>query len=67
MVDPERNTSQLGRRLAALGVPVAVKRYPWVNHYTLIATFARPLRWAAPLLDDVVRFVQSPLSRVPGA
>ncbi len=57
LVDPERNTGQLARRLRAAGVAVEDKLYPRTNHMTLIGTFALPLRWLAPVLDDVSRFV----------
>jgi len=57
LVDPERNTAALAARLSAAGVPVSLQRYPRVNHVTLIGAFSRPLRWLAPVLDDLVRFV----------
>lgn len=39
---------------------VAVKKiiYPSIGHSGLIMTFAQPLRWRAPLLEDVLRFVR---------
>ncbi len=30
---------------------------PQVDHFTLIAVFSRPLRFIAPVLDDVAAFV----------
>lgn len=57
LVDPERNTAALAARLAAAGVPVSLRRYEHVNHVTLIGAFSRPLRWLAPVLDDVAGFV----------
>ena len=57
LVDPERNTHQLAQKLSANGVPVVYKRYSRVNHVTLIATLSRPLRWLAPVLDDIVTFI----------
>jgi acetyl esterase/lipase len=59
LVNPERNTRQMARALLAAGVPVTVRTYPNTNHLTLIAAFARPLRWLGPVLDDVVTFVES--------
>lgn len=57
LVDPQRNTGRLADALRAVGVPVTVDFYPWVNHVTLASAFARPLRFLAPVLDDVDRFV----------
>lgn len=57
LVDPERNTRQLAEKLQAAGVSVTLRVYDWVNHYTLIAVFARPLRGLAPVLKDVAGFV----------
>lgn len=57
LVDPRRNTLGLASRLQAAGVPVTVKLYDRVNHVTLIAALGAPLRWLAPVLDDVAGFV----------
>lgn len=57
LVNPERNTHQLADKLTAAGVAVTYKRYPRVNHITLIGAVGRPLRWLAPVLDDVVAFI----------
>lgn len=62
LVNPQRNTVGLAARLAAAGVPVTTVLYPWVNHLTLAGAFGRPLRWLAPVLDDVVSFVNAPAS-----
>jgi acetyl esterase/lipase len=59
VVDPERNTAQLAKKLSANGVSVTYKRYGHVGHITLIAAMSRPLQWMAPVLDDVTAFVQS--------
>ncbi len=59
LVDPERNTAALAARLKAAGVPVSLQRYERANHITLIGAFGLPLRWLAPVLDDVAGFVQS--------
>ena len=58
LVNPERNTRQLADKLAAAGVPVTLRFYDKVDHVTLIGAFARPLRWMAPVLDDVAAFVK---------
>ena len=58
LVDPQRNTLGLAHRLQDLQVPVTVKVYDRVSHATLIGAFGSPLRWLAPVLDDVVDFVE---------
>ncbi len=59
LVDPERNTHQLARKLAANGVAVTYRSYPDVGHVTLIGALSRPLRWLAPVLDDIDAFIRS--------
>ncbi len=62
LINPERNTRQMASKLQAAGVPVTLQIYPRTNHITLIGAFATPLRFLAPVLDDVVEFVR-PLAR----
>jgi len=57
LVNPERNTATLAARLSAAGVPVSLHRYARASHMTLIGAFGLPLRWLAPVLDDVAGFV----------
>lgn len=57
LVSPTRSTQQLAGKLQAAGVPVTLKLYPRANHTTLIGAFAWPLRWIAPVLDDVQAFI----------
>ena len=59
LVNPERNTHQLADKLAAAGVAVTYKRYSRVSHITLIGAMGRPLRWLAPVLDDVEAFIRA--------
>lgn len=59
LVNPQRNTVQLAEKLQAAGVPVSLKLYPRANHITLIGAFAWPLRWIAPVLDDVLAFIEA--------
>jgi acetyl esterase/lipase len=59
LVNPQRNTAQMARVLQASGAPVTLKWYEGASHAGLVGAFARPLRWMAPVLDDVVRFVHS--------
>ena len=58
LVDPQRNTQGLASRLQVLQVPVTLKVYDRVGHATLIGAFGTPLRWLAPVLDDVTAFVE---------
>jgi acetyl esterase/lipase len=58
LVDPQRNTAQLARLLREAGTPVTERHYPRAGHATLVAAFAGPMRWIAPVLDDVVAFVE---------
>ncbi len=58
LVDPARNTRQMADKLDAAGVPVELRIYPRVSHVTLVGALAAPLRWLAPVLDDVSRFVR---------
>jgi acetyl esterase/lipase len=57
LVDPKRNTQQLGARLKSLGIPVVVRTYPGMGHISLMLALATPLHWMAPVMDDVVAFV----------
>ncbi len=58
LVDPQRNTIALASKLQADGVPVTLRLYAHVNHVTLAGALSRPLRGLAPVLNDVVAFVQ---------
>ena len=57
LIDPQRNSVGLYRRLRAAGVPATLKMYDGVGHATLVASLARPLRFLAPTLDDVGAFI----------
>ena len=59
LIDPQRNTVGLATRLQAAGAPVQLRLYERVNHLTLAAAFAWPLRWLAPVLDDVTAFINT--------
>ena len=56
IVEPS-NTTRLAAKLAANGDKAVVKTYPWVGHITIIGSFALPLRFLSPVLDDVDRFI----------
>lgn len=66
LVDPERNTVALAGKLSAAGVPVSLHRYERASHVTLLGAFGLPLRWVAPVLEDVVTFVRSAPAITPG-
>lgn len=60
LVNPERNTEGMAARLRAVGVPVKVLRPSGINHVTLVAAMAGPLRWLAPVRQEVLDFVGAP-------
>jgi acetyl esterase/lipase len=58
-VDPERNSGVLAQRLQAAGAPVRLAFVEHVNHATIIAALAGPLRRLAPVRHEVVDFVSA--------
>ncbi len=58
LVNPRRNAVQLAERLAARGTPVRLRLYDRVGHATLVGALAWPLRWMAPVRDDLVNFIR---------
>ena len=67
LINPQRNTVGLATRLRGAGASVELKLYPRVDHMTLVAAMATPLHWLAPVLDDVMAFVDAgaPVPRLP--
>jgi acetyl esterase/lipase len=63
LVNPQRNTVALASKLQAANVPVTLKLYERVNHVTLAGAFASPLRWLAPVRDDVLAFIETTPAR----
>jgi acetyl esterase/lipase len=59
LVNPTKNSVAMSKRLKTSGANVTLRLYDRVNHVTLAATLAGPLRWLAPVLDDVVSFVNT--------
>lgn len=57
VVNPQRSTVALARRLEALGVPVRLRVFERLNHVTALGALARPLRWMAPVHEEVVGFL----------
>lgn len=67
VVDPVRNTQGLADRLRAAGAPVQAQLLGGVSHATLPAAMAKPLRWMAPVLQQVLAFVTAPPGAAAGA
>jgi acetyl esterase/lipase len=59
LVDPQRNSVALAAQMQSSGVPTTLKLYDRVNHVTLAAALSAPLRWLAPVLDDVAGFIEA--------
>jgi len=57
LVNPVRNTVALANRLRAAGVNTTLRRHDNVNHATLVGAMAGPLRFLAPVRNDVLEFV----------
>jgi acetyl esterase/lipase len=53
-----RNSETLARRLQAAGVPAELVVYDGVGHVEIVAALAAPLRFLAPVLDDVDGFLR---------
>lgn len=60
-VDPQRNSAGLAHALQAAGACVRLIEYPRLGHKLLVGALARPLRWRAPVLDDIAAFISRPL------
>jgi acetyl esterase/lipase len=58
LVNPKRNTGGLASKLREASVPVQDLYYSRPSHITLVATLSRPLRRLAPVLDQVVGFIE---------
>lgn len=60
LVDPQRNTGGLSRRLRDASVPVQEIYFDHTSHTTLVGAMSLPLRALAPVLDKVDNFVHAP-------
>lgn len=60
VVNPERNTQGLARRLRAAGTEVDVRIVEGLGHVRTVAALARPLDWVAPVLQPVLEFIGAP-------
>jgi acetyl esterase/lipase len=54
-----RNTVALATKLKKLGAPVQSKHYPGMNHAGMVLDISRSFRHRAPVLDDIVTFIES--------
>jgi acetyl esterase/lipase len=59
LVNPQRNTGGMARRLREQGVPVRELYFSKPGHATLVASLSRPMRSLAPVLDEVVNFIHA--------
>ena len=50
------HSQNLARALAAAGVIHRLVEYPGIGHEGLLVAMSRPLRWRAPVLEDMVLF-----------
>lgn len=53
------NTTEFAEALKARGTGVRTIVYPNIGHVGLISAFAKPFRWRADVLDDVVAFIDA--------
>ena len=51
------NTTRLAAQIGSFGSTVDERLYPRVGHLSVLGALARPLRFLAPVLDDVTNFV----------
>jgi acetyl esterase/lipase len=59
VVNPIRSSQGLAARLGAAGMPVTLKLYDRASHTTLIGAMSAPLRWIAPVHEDVLAFIRA--------
>lgn len=57
LVDPKRNTLAMAEALQRQGVAVTLKVYERTSHVSLLGAVAPPLRFLAPVLDDLSAFI----------
>lgn len=53
------NSQHLADAIMAAGGHAELRLYPGLGHVGIVAAMAWPLRWRAPVLTDIVRFVRS--------
>jgi len=57
VVSTQRSTVGLGTRLERAGVPVRVRVLDKLNHVSVMAAMARPLKWLSPVREEVLEFL----------
>jgi len=67
LVDSQRNTGGLAKKLRAAGVPVRELYFNNTGHASIVVSMAWPFRQLAPVLDEVERFVKTDGGRQPDA
>jgi acetyl esterase/lipase len=65
-VEPS-NSERLAARLRSEGNVVTLRAYRWVGHLAIIGALAPPLRFLAPVLHDVIAFVEKTGAPKPAA
>ncbi len=53
-----KNSINLDRRLRQLGVSSTLRIYPGIGHAGIVTALAKPFRYRAPVLEDVVAFAR---------
>jgi acetyl esterase/lipase len=54
----KHHVERLGAKLNALGVPHTPRIYEGIEHFWIMLSIARPLRWKLPVLDEMVGFIE---------
>ncbi len=52
------NLRDLATAYRAAGVPIETRELDGIAHMGIVLALARPFRWRAPVLDDMVRFIE---------
>lgn len=61
------NLRDLAKSYHASGVAIETRELDGIAHLGVLLAIARPFRWRAPVLDDMVRFVEQQTARVKTA
>ncbi|MCE2681237.1 MAG: alpha/beta hydrolase [Burkholderiales bacterium] len=67
LIRPTRNTIGMAKRLEQNGVSSVLKTYENVDHISIIASVAWPLRFKSPLLADIHEFLQAQMGTIKAA
>ncbi len=59
------NTRTFAEALGKAGVPVTKLEYPGIGHAGLVLTLSQPFRWRAPVLSEIVEFIDRIKRTVP--